>query len=281
MNAANYLGGVQMFGNYGGGRWYEADVPAGTVLICVTNNLTYCPTPYVSVDCPSKAMLGISSVNFDEVVNGEGTSETLSLSDIGFAAQNWYINTLSNKPASSANCVITNPIYLRIGDTVSCETGGTGLVLFFSLNNGLVITSATEVKAAIKAANDSNNNTTYEATIEEDGWYGFSGRINRNDGTNLVVSVTRHYLKNSLDERFAGKPNRNEIVGDFGLIALSVGADSVKDAVPSAPWFDAVATRYGVRVQGATDVALTNIDVLGYLDEIPVCVGYEIDGKGG
>ena len=44
-------------------------------------------------------------------------------------------------------------------------------------------------------------------------------------------------------------------------------------------WFDAVATRYGCRVQGATDVALTNIDVLGYLDEIPVCVGYEIDGE--
>ncbi|WGK69005.1 adenylosuccinate synthase [Candidatus Haliotispira prima] len=39
-------------------------------------------------------------------------------------------------------------------------------------------------------------------------------------------------------------------------------------------WFDAVATRYGVEVQGATEVALTNIDVLGYLDEIPVCVGY-------
>ncbi|MBR4495134.1 MAG: adenylosuccinate synthase [Clostridiales bacterium] len=44
-------------------------------------------------------------------------------------------------------------------------------------------------------------------------------------------------------------------------------------------WFDAVATRYGCRVQGATDVALTNIDVLGYLDEIPVCVGYKIDGE--
>ena len=39
-------------------------------------------------------------------------------------------------------------------------------------------------------------------------------------------------------------------------------------------WFDAVATRYGVEVQGATEVALTNIDVLGYLDEIPVCVAY-------
>jgi adenylosuccinate synthase len=44
-------------------------------------------------------------------------------------------------------------------------------------------------------------------------------------------------------------------------------------------WFDAVATRYGVRMQGTTQVALTVIDVLGYLDEIPICVGYEIDGK--
>lgn len=43
-------------------------------------------------------------------------------------------------------------------------------------------------------------------------------------------------------------------------------------------WFDAVATRYGVRMQGTTEVALTVIDVLGYLDEIPMCVGYEIDG---
>lgn len=44
-------------------------------------------------------------------------------------------------------------------------------------------------------------------------------------------------------------------------------------------WFDAVATRYGCRMQGATEVALTVLDVLGYLDEIPVCVGYEIDGQ--
>ena len=44
-------------------------------------------------------------------------------------------------------------------------------------------------------------------------------------------------------------------------------------------WFDAVATRYGVSVQGATDVVLTCLDVMGYLDEIKVCTGYEIDGK--
>mgnify|MGYP004517345217 FL=1 len=44
-------------------------------------------------------------------------------------------------------------------------------------------------------------------------------------------------------------------------------------------WLDCVASRYGCRVQGATQVAFTVLDVLGYLDEIPVCVGYEVDGK--
>ena len=44
-------------------------------------------------------------------------------------------------------------------------------------------------------------------------------------------------------------------------------------------WFDAVASRYGCRIQGSTEVALTVLDVLGYLDEIPICVGYEIDGE--
>lgn len=44
-------------------------------------------------------------------------------------------------------------------------------------------------------------------------------------------------------------------------------------------WFDAVASRYGCKMQGATQAVVTVLDVLGYLDEIPVCVGYEIDGQ--
>ena len=44
-------------------------------------------------------------------------------------------------------------------------------------------------------------------------------------------------------------------------------------------WFDCVASKYGCRMQGTTDVAFTVLDVLGYLDEIPVCVGYEIDDQ--
>ncbi len=44
-------------------------------------------------------------------------------------------------------------------------------------------------------------------------------------------------------------------------------------------WFDCVASKYGCRLQGTTDVAFTVLDVLGYLDEIPVCTGYEVDGE--
>ena len=44
-------------------------------------------------------------------------------------------------------------------------------------------------------------------------------------------------------------------------------------------WFDAVATRYGIEVQGGTEVVLTVVDALGYLDELKICVGYEYEGK--
>jgi adenylosuccinate synthase len=61
--------------------------------------------------------------------------------------------------------------------------------------------------------------------------------------------------------------------GDAGEYGASTGRPR------RVGWFDAVATRYGCRVQGATEVALTLLDVLGYLDEIPLCVAYEIDGE--
>jgi adenylosuccinate synthase len=41
-------------------------------------------------------------------------------------------------------------------------------------------------------------------------------------------------------------------------------------------WFDAVATRYGCRLQGATETALTCLDVLSYLPEIPICRSYRL-----
>lgn len=75
----------------------------------------------------------------------------------------------------------------------------------------------------------------------------------------------------------------SEIFGDVAEELRCRGGDKGEyGATTGRPrrmgWFDAVASRYGCRIQGATEVALTVLDVLGYLDEIPMCVGYEIDG---
>ena len=76
----------------------------------------------------------------------------------------------------------------------------------------------------------------------------------------------------------------SEIFGDEAEELRNRGGDGGEyGATTGRPrrvgWFDAVATRYGCRIQGTTEVAFTVLDVLGYLDEIPVCVGYEIDGQ--
>ncbi len=74
-----------------------------------------------------------------------------------------------------------------------------------------------------------------------------------------------------------------EIHGDTAAELRERGGDSGEyGATTGRPrrmgWFDAVATRYGCMLQGATEAALTLLDVLGYLDEIPVCTGYDIGG---
>lgn len=79
-------------------------------------------------------------------------------------------------------------------------------------------------------------------------------------------------------------PFTTEIFGDEAdVLRRKGGSDGEFGATTGRPrrmgWFDAVATRYGVALQGTTDVALSLIDVLGYLDEIPVCVAYEINGE--
>ncbi|CAG7629349.1 adenylosuccinate synthase [Paenibacillus allorhizosphaerae] len=78
-------------------------------------------------------------------------------------------------------------------------------------------------------------------------------------------------------------PFVTELLGESGDELRARGGDAGEyGATTGRPrrvgWFDAVATRYGCQVQGATEVALTNLDVLGYLDEIPICIGYRIDG---
>ncbi len=95
-----------------------------------------------------------------------------------------------------------------------------------------------------------------------------------------VICVTKAYSScvGSQTEPFVSEltgPEGDELRrrgGDKGEFGATTGRPR------RVGWFDAVATRYGCMVQGATKVALTCLDVLGYLDEIKVCTGYEIDG---
>ncbi len=80
------------------------------------------------------------------------------------------------------------------------------------------------------------------------------------------------------------EPFVSELLGEAGDELRRRGGDKGEfGATTGRPrrvgWFDTVATRYGCMIQGATQVALTCLDVLSYLDEIQVCTGYEIDGQ--
>ena len=94
-----------------------------------------------------------------------------------------------------------------------------------------------------------------------------------------VVAVTKAYSSAVGAGEFV-----SEIFGDEAEALRRVGGSGGEyGATTGRPrrmgWYDCVASRYGCRLQGATDVGLTVLDALGYLDEIPVCVGYEIDGE--
>ena len=94
-----------------------------------------------------------------------------------------------------------------------------------------------------------------------------------------VIAVTKAY-----SSCVGAGPFTTELFGEEGEELRKRGGDAgeygAKTGRPRrVGWFDAVATRYGCMLQGATDCVMTNLDVLGYLDEIKVCVAYEIDGR--
>ena len=94
-----------------------------------------------------------------------------------------------------------------------------------------------------------------------------------------VIVVTKAYSSS-----VGGGDFVTEIFGDEAEELRRRGGDGGEyGATTGRPrrvgWYDCVASRYGCRLQGATQVALTVVDPLGYLDEIPICVGYDMDGE--
>ena len=95
-----------------------------------------------------------------------------------------------------------------------------------------------------------------------------------------VICVTKAY---SSCVGSATEPFVSELLGEEGDVLRRRGGDKGEfGATTGRPrrvgWFDAVATKYGCAVQGATQVAITCLDVLSYLDEIKICTGYLVDG---
>ena len=94
-----------------------------------------------------------------------------------------------------------------------------------------------------------------------------------------IIAVTKAYSSavgagEFVSEIFGEEANQMRVHGgDAGEFGATTGRPR------RMGWFDCVATRYGVECQGATQVVLTALDCLSYLDEIKLCVGYEIDGK--
>ncbi|MGN1003968.1 MAG: adenylosuccinate synthase [Oscillospiraceae bacterium] len=96
-----------------------------------------------------------------------------------------------------------------------------------------------------------------------------------------VICVTKAYSSSVGSHT---EPFVSELTGEAGDELRRRGGDKGEfGATTGRPrrvgWFDAVATKYGCMIQGCTQVALTCLDVLCYLDEIKVCTGYEIDGQ--
>ena len=93
---------------------------------------------------------------------------------------------------------------------------------------------------------------------------------------NRVVGIVKAYTT-----RVGAGPFPTELFDDMGEYLQKQGGEfGVNTGRPRrCGWFDSVIARYASRVNGFTDYVLTKLDVLDDLDEIPVCVAYDVDGE--
>jgi len=94
-----------------------------------------------------------------------------------------------------------------------------------------------------------------------------------------IISVVKAYTTSVGEGALVG-----ELFGDSAEALRCKGGDHGEFGANTGrprrmAWLDCVSTRYGCMIQGTTEIALTNLDVLGYLDRIPVCVKYKTNGE--
>jgi adenylosuccinate synthase len=93
---------------------------------------------------------------------------------------------------------------------------------------------------------------------------------------NQVIGVAKAYTT-----RVGSGPFPTELLDESGLHLRKVGKEygTTTGRERRCGWFDAVVGRYAVQVNGITDLVVTKLDVLSGLDQVPICVAYEVDGE--
>ena len=192
------------------------------------------------------------------------------------ALKNVLFEHLYHKPPVSAEEMMAQLLELR--ERVRPYVGDTAAFLHQALDEGKTILLEGQLGSMKDPDLGIFPMTTSSHTLAG---YGCVGASVPPTAIEDVICVTKAYSScvGSQTEPFV-----SEVIGPEGDELRRRGGDHGEfGATTGRPrrvgWFDAVATKYGCMVQGATQAALTCLDVLGYLDQIPVCTGYEIDGQ--
>ena len=143
----------------------------------------------------------------------------------------YYIHNSTYKPTGSNNTIITKPLFLYVGDTVTAKTGGTGFISFAKSPTATITTET--VFTPVSTGN------TYSGAISEEGYYCFSGRINRQDDTNLELEIHTHIQSPSIKDIINNKIDKSELNVFGNSIGLSIGAKDVKSEIPNY-WFKTI-----------------------------------------
>ena len=166
--------------------------------------------------------------------------------------------------------------YYALGQKIAPLVGDTAMYLHNALANGARVL----LEGQLGTLRDPDNGifpfTTSSSPLAG---YGTVGAGVPPTSIKQVIAVTKAY-----SSCVGAGPFTTELFGDEAEELRKRGGDAgeygAKTGRPRrVGWFDAVATRYGCMLQGATDCVMTNLDVLGYLPEIKVCTGYKIDGQ--
>ncbi len=181
---------------------------------------------------------------------------------------------LYNKPEIDYNEV--SDTLLRCADTIKDNVADTAEILRNALKEGKNILLEGQLGALKDTDHGIYPYVTSSSTLA--GYASVGAGIPPHKIENITV-ITKAY-----SSAVGEGPFVSEIFGDEADELRKKGGDAGEFGVTTGRprrvgWFDAVATRYGCQVQGATEVVMTCLDVLSYLDEIKVCTGYELDGK--